>query len=374
MTGKRVIDAELGPFARRAMACAAWGGKVYFFGGVGSRGKESILDVDAELWSLDPAGWRWAYLGGKAGDAPQAWPGPRRCCGFAETLDGISMWGGSGLSGPGSATPSYTFLNDLWKLTPADGRWQLLEDTDDFRNSPGDSARPVPRYTPLWRFLGPTGVLFGGYTEDLLGKRKLNDLWLREAASGRWESVTASAPHAGDPKPPTWPGVRYGAMSAQSEGSVYVCGGFSDAGDHIDLWAWDAHQRSWRCLWPDEESANSPSKRYCAACTFQEDAIWLFGGRSRRFPKHNYNDTWRFDLRTGQWALVDPQDLDHDYSAGARHIGYHAKAASAVVNGSWILWGGEGRRGHVSDLWKFDFQTKRWQMLQPARADDPVLW
>jgi hypothetical protein len=64
----------------------------------------------------------------------------------------------------------------------------------------------------------------------------------------------------------------------------------------------------------------------------------------------------------------------HRYDASATYPGYHAKSAAALVDDRLYVLGGEGRDGHVSDFWRLDLNAMRWEMLQAARDDDPVLW
>ncbi len=355
-------------FARRSTAAAAWGGRIYFFGGVGGGGTESILDVDNTLWRFDPAALRWQRL-----DAVGVWPSARRCCGFAAGAAGIYLWGGSGLETDARGEVIYSFLNDLWLLEPEAGRWRLLEASDDFHACPLSAAtRPEPRYTPVWRVHAGRGLLFSGYTEDRLGKRKMNDLWLWGGAPGCWQRVPPQ--RAGYAPGAEWPGLRYGAMYTSGASGLYICGGFSDAGDHIDLWRWDWDAAYWECLASDRPEGEAPPPRYLGAWALYGNALWMFGGRSRQNPKQNYNDTWRFDLTARRWEAVTPQRTPHRYDADAPHIGYHAKSSSVVLGDAWYLWGGEGRHGHVSDLWRFDFTRAVWEMVQPARADDPLFW
>ena len=100
----------------------------------------------------------------------------------------------------------------------------------------------------------------------------------------------------------------------------------------------------------------------------------MFGGRSRKDPKANYNDLWCFDLGQEQWRCISPNRTPHRYDAAAAFPGYHAKSASAVIDRQWYVWGGEGLHGHVSDFWRFSFDTLEWQLLQAARPDDPRFW
>jgi hypothetical protein len=354
------------------MVATAWRGSIYLFGGVGAAGTASIHDVSGDLWRLDPQSLGWERLGDDTPGA--AWPAPRRYCGLASGPEGLYLWGGSGIEAEPSGETRYTFLNDLWLFRPDARQWGRLEPSDRFDQAPLMSAaepRPEPRYTPVWHVEGGRGLVFGGYTEDRLGKRAMNDLWGWQGRPGAWTRIPEVRPDGYGP-PSRWPGSRYGCMSAADGEAVYVCGGSSAGGDRIDLWRWSWSRGGWELLWPD--SAPGPPARYCAACTLYGGGLWVFGGRSRVRPKDGFNDTWRFDLAASRWERIGSSGPPHRYDAGAPHIAYHAKSSSARIGAAWYLWGGEGLHGHVSDLWRFDLDRCEWTMLMPGRADDPVLW
>lgn len=328
------------PFrARRSMACAPLGSALFFFGGVGANtGTGSILDVSDELWRFDVPASRWHPI-----ERTASWPAPRRCVGWAPLGNGLVLWGGSGVEERDGGS-AYTFLDDMWTFGTEHG-WSEL-----------DARGPTARYWPAFEAVGETMVLFGGYTEDRLGKRRLDDVWV--FLDGRWERRSARGPSA-----------RYGTASASDGDGLLVFGGASDDRDHGDVWRYDG---DWTCLRADGD--DGPAPRYCAALGLHDRSLLVFGGRSRRSPKENHNDLWRFQLDEGRWELLQPNRLPHRYDGSTPFPGYHAKAATAVLDRALYVWGGEGRNGHVSDFWRLDLDSLSWQLLESARADDPVLW
>lgn len=344
---------------------------MYCFGGVGIRGTESILDVTDELWAFDAQRMRWRRM-----QAQSPWPSSRRCVGWTAQGPSIILWGGSGVRGDASASGfvSHNFLNDRWSFDPALCIWTPMESSDNHRLAPlpdDGELKPVPRYTPVFHSVRNKLFLYGGYTEDRLGKRKLRDAWIHDL--GGWRRL-AETSGAGYNPPAAWPDVRYGCMSAADEDGVYVCGGFSEHRDHIDVWQYSMNAGRWEQLAPDREGKAFPPRRYCAALAVQAKRLVLFGGRSRLSPKLNFNDLWEFDISTRKWSAIHGNSEPHRYDAGARYPGYHAKAATAVVGQYWYLFGGEGAHGHVSDLWRLDLNTNYWELVHPAREDDPVFW
>ena len=368
------------PFrARRSMAAAAVGDSLYFFAGVGANTlSESILDVSNDLWSWSTIDERWTAI-----EIQESWPEARRCCGWLQHQGALRLWGGSGITQDSEGKTRYTFLNDDWSFDVEHSAWVCNRASDDHRQTPfdGGSDSPFPRYTPVLQSAQERLFLFGGYTEDPLGKRKLNDAWLQ--VDGRWQPVIQQG-RAGYDLDATWPGVRYGSMSTSDGKSIYVCGGFSDDGDHIDLWRFDVRSARWEPICGDATSEdatssnhatpNRPQPRYCAAFAWHGNRLFLFGGRSRKQSKLNFNDLWCFDLTSRTWHEIYPQSDEHRYDESAVMPGYHAKAAHVALGDHWYLWGGEGRTGHVSDFWSLNFTDLRWRMIQPARADDPSFW
>lgn len=350
------------------MAAAVFGTDIYFFGGVGANtGTESILDVSNELWCFSTTNFNWREIS-RTGD----WPSPRRCIGWCAGTEGIWLWGGSGLKTNDVGAFTYSFLNDLWFFDPTTSKWKEIEPTDDHMQCPIEfSVRPPPRYTPVFYFHNGTFILYGGYTEDRLGKRKMNDLWVRNRV-GTWLNVGQNEKQQNNNS--MWPGLRYGCMSTGTDNVLLICGGFCDDGDLIDIWALDCNTHEWKLLAYNDEGPCVPEKRYCAAMSQYENHVYLFGGRSRRYPKLNFNDLWRFSLIDRRWERISENARTYNYSESAHYPGYHAKSAIASIPPFFYLWGGEGVSGHVSDFWRFDMRNMKWQLIQAARHDDPILW
>ena len=66
------------PFrGRRSMAMTAVGAELFFFGGVGARGTESILDVSDDRWCFETQYLKWRQIP-NSGD----WPNARTCTGI----------------------------------------------------------------------------------------------------------------------------------------------------------------------------------------------------------------------------------------------------------------------------------------------------
>ncbi|MCB1738829.1 MAG: hypothetical protein KDK91_00545 [Gammaproteobacteria bacterium] len=327
---------------------------------------ESYLDVTDELWRLDIDSLDWSLI-----EHDVIWPERRRCAGWVSTTEALLLWGGSGVESAGNGRLRHNFIDDLWSYEPVAERWNCIEPKlSSSRAQHSPPLRPPARYTPVMAAVPNRLYLYGGYTEDALGKRKMSDLWIRE--NSQWREV---------PAPPSkdygsqghWPADRYGCMTAQDDDGFYVCGGFSDDGDHIDAWRFDFRDERWALLAPDQKGLDVPAPRYCAAMVRVPDGLVMFGGRSRIPPVSNFSDLWMLEFASGRWRPIHG-DSPHIYDGSTERPGFHAKSGVARRDDHMYLWGGEGLHGHVSDLWRLDLRDFSWRCLQGQRDDDPVLW
>jgi N-acetylneuraminic acid mutarotase len=345
------------------MVAATCRERLYLFGGVGGcTGTDSILDVSNVLWEFDPESLSWRRI---AGLRPE--PRARRCSGFAARGDQIDLWGGSGISQTNRGSWHYDFLNDHWRFDSRCEVWEEIRKSDDHRYTPeecsAEAADPSPRYVPVFETVGEQVFLFGGYTEDRLGKRTLEDTWIHE--DGSWQQVGGGAKSRPEP--------RYGCTATSDGSAVYVFGGAGLESEYSDLWMFSVRSKEWERLSPDG-GPRAPRPRYCAAMAQHDGRLVLFGGRSRWHPKLNYNDLWTFDLVESRWEVICA-DHDRDAYDGSTGVpGYHAKAAFTRCGSDLYLCGGEGRHGHVSDFWRLDLRSLEWTLLSAARNDDPILW
>lgn len=355
------------PFnARRSMAMCSDGELIYCFGGVGKNYTESILDVSNDFYSYDIKNKTWKQLD----ESESIMPSSRRCIGFVSSENKIFLWGGSSICELDKRL-TYNFLNDFWQYDLKNSVWSRIEPSDDNRISPLDNSKPSPRYTPIFEKIEDSFILFGGYTEDSLGKRKLNDIW--KYKDNKWCLIEFPNKIEGYNFDANYPGIRYGCMSAVDANKLYICGGFSDDGDHIDVWEFDIKLEKWTLLSSDD-SVESPEARYCAAFVFYKDKLILFGGRSRKNPKSNYNDLYEFDLKTKKWKQIQANTDFKTYDKNSTIPAYHAKSSVCLVNHYMYIMGGEGIHGHVSDFWRLNLEDYNWELISPARDDDPIFW
>ncbi len=305
---------DVRPRAARSIGAVCWRGDLYLFGGFGFNGTVKADDVSDDLWRYRD-GWQHVGTGG---------PPAARYPSLIAAGDRLLSFGGCGFR-----NGELTFDNDIWSF---DGQWsQML----------ASGERPEPRYTSAVAWHGGRLVVFGGCAHEHGPGAYFGDLW--QFAEGRWEKI-----HGSD----QGPGRRYGFGWTSAGGTLFIFGGYDGAADLGDFWALDLESLRW------QRQPSGPDPRYCPALGHADGRVVLFGGRSKRNPKTNLSDTWVFDRA---WAEVNGPGP-----------GYHAKSGTASDGKTMWLYGGEGPRGHVSDLWKYD--STGWRLISPARDDDPVLW
>jgi N-acetylneuraminic acid mutarotase len=370
-------------YARRSAKAIAINNDIYLFGGIGADGSESILDVNDHLWKFDTDELSWSRI-----KKSEPWPSPRRWPGWDTDGSVAYLWGGSSLqeldpsepnpneniTAPEDASVTYDFRNDLWRFDPAEIAWTKVTESDDFRTDEYvKHGRPRPRYTAVFHRFDDQFFVFSGKTQTRAYENvRLADVWICEA-DGSWRQLEVGDSVLGVSEEADWPAERYGAMWAATEDAVFVCGGYGEH-SYNDLWRFDLDTEQWQLLSPHQESDNRHEPRYGSAFVEYDGTLYLFGGRSREHPVQKYNGLWTYGLANGEWSRIQATRTPHRYDETATYPGYHSKSATAVVGTDWYIWGGEGRHGHVSDLWRFNLETHEWQFVQPQRSDDPIFW
>lgn len=318
------------PSARRsASACFHLGG-FHIYGGFGAAGAVNPDAVFADLWRFSDGGWMLI--------AKALGPGARYPTIFSS---GDSLWRYGGCGWDGSRV---TFESGVGRLDVQAAQWCEL-------SLDPNAPRPPGRYTAAGALFGDALFVFGGHSQKANGaKINFGDLW--RLCDGRWTRMHG---------PESGPGANYGFGWCTHEDGLYVATGYDGGAERADLWRLDLKSTAAGAVRWDKLASAGPPPRYCPAFGMTSAGLALFGGRRKTDPKCNYSDTWIFDLADLRWRRF----------AGAGPI-YHAKPAYASDGMQLMLFGGEGPRGHLSDLWSFD--GARWSQLHKGRRDDPILW
>lgn len=166
-----------------------------------------------------------------------------------------------------------------------------------------------------------------------------------------------------DLAPATLPSGRFNmGLAATDDGRVLLFGGRQANGARQnDTWVFDVEAGDWAELSP----AMSPSVRDALGMAYVGNGLFvLFGGTETNGPDETLlDDTWIFDLATGEWTQSMPAE-----SPPARY--QHRMVAGG--EGVAIAYGGRPDFGmEFEDTWAFDVATETWTDLAPATSPGP---
>lgn len=340
-------------------------------------------------------------------------PFPEARAGAAGWIDSQGnswIFGGIGFDSAGDAGQ----LNDLWEYTAASGQW-----TSRSRTSVADSAGvygakgaasasnvPGSREASV-SYVDPSGNLwlFGGAGFDSAGNPGLlNDLWKYNTSAGTWtwvagsNTVDAAGVYGtkGTAAASNTPGSRVGAVGwVDPSGNFWLFGGlgFDSAGNASninDLWMYSATSGQWTWMGGSDTvdasgvygtqkqaaASNIPGARTAATVVVANGAAWLISGIGQD-SAGNFgflNDTWSYDLGTGEWTWVAGSNVASAAGVYGK-LGVissknmpGARAAAVAWNnasGSVFLFGGDGLDssgtfGSLDDLWRLNTHSGKW--------------
>jgi hypothetical protein len=308
-------------------------GNLFLFGGFSPAGRCN------DLWEYNVLlnQWKWIDTAGtpgvdEAGDyvdgGDGVYPGGRQ--GGATWTDPVTgefwLFGGTAPSIPGNSS-SLVVFNDLWMY---DGSWNFMGgptvagNAGSYPPAPGGAGTPparrdactwVDRSGQFWLFGGQKQGLFAG------GTGYLNDLWKYNSGTNVW----------------TW--VK-GSSTPDVIASVKGASGVLDA-------------------------ANTPNSRSSPGTVSMPDGtLLMFGGISGTATF--YNEIWRWDWVTEQWAWIRGGISMGNYGTkGEGDVartpgGRFTPSVFAGTNNEtlWVFGGGGSSatgNGRLADLWRYDF-------------------
>ncbi|MBT5401797.1 hypothetical protein HOL24_14950 [bacterium] len=318
-------ESDIRPLARRVSSSVEYKNGFLMFGGFGINGNIEPNNVTNEIWMFDQEyGWSFIESAGPAVRYPSV----------VKLDNSVYIFGGCGVE-----KNSLNFSNDVY-LYSNKGFIKLTRDNVKYS--------PDARYASAIAHTNKGFVIYGGCGYD---NRKIykyySDLWVFDKYTSNWECINDGT---------EGPGKRYGFGWTSFRDKLYIFGGFDGCREHNDLWSLDLNVFEWTIL----NGGNIlPDARYCPALGYVDNVLIMTGGRSKTNSKLNYHDTWVYN---GIWHR-----LSTDNSPG-----YHAKSAYCSDGKKMWLFGGEGKHGHVSDLWKFSKGI--WSCIQSPSNDDPLMW
>ena len=132
--------------------------------------------------------------------------------------------------------------------------------------------------------------LFGGQGAG----QTYNDVWVFDLESLSWQELATDSPD----KPPA---RHTTVLSLDRAGeNLYVATGQNSSGVLNDVWVLNLASETWQDV--GQGSSNAPAARYGNPGGFLNGDLVLTHG----FGSTRYDDTWVFDLDTGQWENITP--------------------------------------------------------------------
>jgi hypothetical protein len=236
---------------------------------------------------------------------------------------------------------------ELWMLDPEKAAWQKI-------SVAGPRPPTAEDQSTVYDPIGHRMIVYGGETDD-----PTNNLWSLDLKTYRWRNMTA----AGGP-------VREGhtAVFDESGKQMVVFGGQHELQTDLhEIWSLDLNPESptfekWRNQTIGE---GHPPGRFDHVAVYdaKKQRMVIFGGWTKT-RKQLFGDTWALHLgaqsgRTG-WEQVTAASHPPD-----------RRNASAVYDAArnwFVIFGGEGKSGPLSDVWAFDLTNDVWISITPSGA------
>ncbi len=132
--------------------------------------------------------------------------------------------------------------------------------------------------------------------------------------------------------------------------------------DFRDLWELDLDRHAWQLI----EFVGGPVYRsdHTAIYDRARHRMIVHGGRSFRY-QYGLHDTWAFDLASGTWSELDIGGPTPGDRWG--HAAVYDEARDRMV-----IYGGSSQVEEFGDVWAFDLNDERWQMIDSGQPEDPL--
>jgi len=290
--------------------------------------------------------------------------------GVAALGDSIYYFGGIGAGGTGSVVD---VSNDLWRFDTDSLSWQEV---------PFSEPWPSPRRGPGLTAHDDGLLLWGGsgVCEDPGGELRptyLNDLWRLVPSEDRWELLRDTDEHLEMPpedgQEQNYPGPRYTHAFRPVGDRLFLFSGHVQdrLGNRRLCDAWACEDSAWRQIpsgTPEgyTGAAKWPGPRYGCMHAGDDRFVYVCGGFSD--DGGDRIDLWRFDTQPERWELLCPDD-----AVPAPHPRYCA--AFALQGTKLLLFGGRVLGSPqlllFNDLWSFDLGAGKWEMLHDNRDAGP---
>ncbi len=229
--------------------------------------------------------------------------------------------------------------NDVWQLNLANLTWQEIVPTTE--------VRPTLRQDTII-MVDESATYLTIATGKTVDGAALNDVWRFNLLTGVWEEPsTASA----DLPPP-----RYSGGGTSIDGHLVMTHGIG-AQRLDDTWRFNQQTVEWEPFTAAE--ARPVGRCLFPTAAYQGDLV-LHGGCALPLDSCFLDDTWLYDVATGQW-----RELVTDLKPMGRH--YHTIVTTDA--GQLILFGGlDSSETPRHDTWLLDLEASTWYVVETAEG------
>eukprot|EP01114_Cavostelium_apophysatum_P010831 TRINITY_DN24964_c0_g1_i1.p1 TRINITY_DN24964_c0_g1~~TRINITY_DN24964_c0_g1_i1.p1 ORF type:complete len:377 (-),score=50.12 TRINITY_DN24964_c0_g1_i1:14-1144(-) len=205
---------------------------------------------------------------------------------------------------------------------------------------------PGPRVCHLSFIFGSKVYVIGGHMPSA------RNYYITEVFKDIWEFDITTR---------TWMEVAECESLSESNGVLHgdkfiFFGGFTGVGDKRtnSIFCFDLASKQISIFESASLPENSPCIRsVCSVCLYNGH-LYIFGGWN---VKTVLNDVWKFDLETYSWTLVKQKPND----VVPPPVRYHV--AVVYKDAMYIYSGFTDARKHLDDLYRFDFATETWSLI-----------
>lgn len=271
-----------------------------------------------------------------------------------------------------------------WRLLAGDASSNTV---GNYPAAIGQAGIPGARQSAVtWTDTDGNAWMFGGRglatTAGMVGA--LSDIWRYSPQSATWTWMGGGNALNGTPTFPDKagksgvPGARYGAVSWQDSGNIWVFGGNGYTTDGFgtlsDLWRLDMNTLVWTYeggpttvnsggTFPSDyqQTGQPPARSMAASGIASNNDLILFGGSNAGGKK--LNDMWRYSPANKTWTWIAGShgvDQPGQYPGIVGQAGYPGARSGMACwtdsqNNLWIF-GGHGYTNNIgllNDLWKY---------------------
>lgn len=258
--------------------------------------------------------------------------------------------------------------NDLWMYDFKINEWEELMKEDLSDEGRYMYRRPGDKMGNTFLRYKDKAYLFGGLrvlkNSSRFSSSATNDLWEYDIKTNNWTLLEVDDGCRQLNNGLKKPFARSFFGSTVCGGCIYIFGGWpSTRAFGNDLWKYDIKESYWKCLTAVNADQNKPCVRYGSYLAEYNNNLYLFGGRNT-VKKEFYNDMWIFDTSKSEWLKLFDNNNSFSYPC-ARYV------PGRTVYGKYLyMYGGySGEQWELNDLWRFDFETVKWEQIMENRPE-----